>query len=215
MAGAICRRAGPVLCENKRRKAMKRSLGPLTLVYPMPAFLVGSYDADGKANIITIAWGGICCSEPPRLTVSIRRSRWSYEAIVARKAFTVSIPSASMAAQTDFAGIASGRDADKFKELGLTAVRGEFVDAPYVGECPVVVEAALYSSQDLGSHVQFIGDIKDVKVDEACLDEAGKPLLARIDPLLYDGSAREYHRAGEAVAKAFAAGKAFLRKSGG
>ena len=191
---------------------MKRSFGPTTLVYPMPAFLVGTYDNDGKPNIMTAAWGGICCSEPPLLAVSVRRQRWTYDAVASRKAFTVSIPSSGMAAETDFAGIASGRKTDKFAVPRLTAVKAEFVDAPYVDQCPVIVELALHSSMDLGSHVQFIGEIRDVKIDAGCLDEAGNPVLAKIDPLIYDGGARQYHKVGAPMGKAFSGGKVFLKK---
>ena len=115
---------------------MKKSLGALPLSYPLPVFLIGSYDADGKANIMNAAWGGICASEPPCLAVSVRESRWTYAGILRRKAFTVSIPSARLAAEADFAGIASGKNTDKFARLGLTAVRSAIVDAPYIGECP-------------------------------------------------------------------------------
>ena len=192
---------------------MKRSLGPKTLVYPLPIFLVGTYDETGKANIMSLAWGGICCSEPPLLAVSVRKERWTYKAILAGGCFTVSIPPATLAAETDFAGIASGRDTDKFAELGLTAVKGEFVGAPYVQECPVVLELTLHSHTDLGSHVQFIGEIEDCKVEDGCLNEAGVPVLAAINPLLYDGGAREYFQAGGPRGKAFAGGKIFWKKT--
>jgi flavin reductase (DIM6/NTAB) family NADH-FMN oxidoreductase RutF len=192
---------------------MKRSLGPQIVGYPLPVFLVGTYDAEGKANIMTAAWGGVCCSEPPLVAVSVRKERWTYGAIVKREAFTLNIPSADMAAQTDFAGIASGRKTDKFKELDFTPVRGEFVDAPYVRECPVVLELSLRTSLELGSHAQFIGEIRDVKVKGACLDEEGKPVREKIDPLLYDTAAREYCRAGQAMGKAFAGGKIFWKET--
>lgn len=191
---------------------MKRSLGPKTLVYPLPAFLVGTYDAAGKANIMTAAWGGICCSEPPLLSVSVRKERWTHKAIRERNAFTINVPSADLAAETDFAGIASGAKTDKFAELPFTPVRAEFVDAPYIGECPVVVELALHSSHDLGSHEMFIGEIKDVKINENCLDGKGNPVLSRVDPLIYDGGSRAYYRAGEIAGKAFAGGKIFWKK---
>lgn len=210
----VCR-ARPFLAARgtMKEETMKRSYGAVTLVYPMPAFLVGTYDANGKPNIMTAAWGGICCSEPPMLAVSVRKQRWTYEALLARNAFTISIPNAKLAAETDFAGIASGRKTDKFKELSLTPVRSELVDAPYVDECPVVLELVLHSQIELGSHVQFIGEIKDVKIDESCLDADGKPVLSNINPLLYDGGQREYYAAGPVVGKAFAGGKVFWKKN--
>ena len=102
---------------------MKKALGPVTLAYPMPAFLVAAYDEKGKANIMTAAWGGICCSNPPCVAVSVRPERWTHKAIVARKAFTVCVPSAAQAAMVDFAGMVSGAREDKFSATGLTAVR--------------------------------------------------------------------------------------------
>ena len=192
---------------------MKRSLGPMTLVYPMPAFLIGTYDEAEKANIMTLAWGGICCSEPPLLAISLRKQRHTYNAILERKGFTVNIPSTQLAAHTDFAGIASGNATDKFKELSLTPVKAEFVDAPYVGECPAVLELSLHSTTELGSHVQVIGEIQDVKVDDECLDEMGKPVRGTIDPLCYDFGMREYFRTGPSMGKAFAGGKIFWKKT--
>lgn len=191
--------------------AMKRSLGATTLVYPMPAFLIGTYDAEGRPNIMTAAWSGICCSVPPMLAVSLQKPRYSYNAIMERKAFTVSVPTSSMANATDFAGIVAGNKYDKFATLGFTSERGEFVDAPYVKECPVVMELTLHSSIDLGSHTQFIGEIKDVKVSEDCLDEKGKPVLERIDPLVFDGGGRQYHKIGAAVGKAFHGGSVYIK----
>ena len=99
---------------------MKKALGPVTLAYPMPAFLVAAYDEEGKANIMTAAWGGICCSNPPCIAVSVRPERWTHKAIVARKAFTVCVPSAAQAAMVDFAGMVSGAREDKFSATGLT-----------------------------------------------------------------------------------------------
>ena len=191
---------------------MKRSMGPETLVYPLPAFLVGSYDKNGKANIMNAAWGGICCSEPPCLAVSVRPARWTYDAILERKAFTVSIPGARIAAEADYVGIASGRNADKFAVAGLTPVRSDLVDAPYVADCPVVLELTLFKTLELGSHVQFVGQIMDVKVDENCLGADGKPDIRAIDPLLYDTGVKEYCRVGDMVGKAFSIGKALLKK---
>ena len=186
---------------------MKHSLGATTLVYPMPAFLVGTYDVNGRPDIMTAAWGGICCSEPPMLAVSIRKSRWTYEALLVRKAFTINIPSAKLVAETDFAGMASGRKTDKFTKLNLTAAHSELVDAPYVAQCPVIVELDVHSSQELGSHVQFIGEIRDVKIDGDCLDADGKPVLAKINPLLFDVGACQYHVVGDACGTAFDKGR--------
>ena len=186
---------------------MKRSLGPIVLAYPLPALLVGTYDASGKANIMTAAWGGICCSTPPCVAVSVRPSRWTWQAVRERKAFTVSIPSCRLVAETDYAGITPGKNTDKFAVAGLTATRSSLVDAPYVEECPVVLECELHTSLELGSHTQFVGRIVDVKVNEDCLHADGRPDISRIDPLIFNNGEHLYHSLGQVVGKAFADGK--------
>ena len=192
---------------------MKRSLGPITLIYPMPALLIGTYDADGKANIMTAAWGGICCSTPPCLAVSVRPARHTHQSMLARQAFTVSIPPRRLAAEADYVGIAAGTEVDKFAATGLTATRSFLVDAPYVEECPVVLECELFHTLELGSHTQFVGRIQDVKIDEDCLTPDGEPDIARIDPLAYNSGQRAYHALGEIVGQAFSIGKRFNQRA--
>ncbi|MDR3175654.1 MAG: flavin reductase family protein [Desulfovibrio sp.] len=190
----------------------KRSLGPGTLLYPEPALLVCVWDADGKANTMTAAWGGICCSEPPSLAVSIRPERWTYAALLSRKAFTVCIPSEAMLAGADFVGMASGRRVDKFARAGFSAEKAEFVDAPYVAECPVVLECSLSDSLELGSHTLMIGVIHDVKADADCLDASGEfPDIAKVAPLIYDAGSRAYYGVGRKLGEAFSIGKKLLR----
>ena len=112
---------------------MKKSIGAKTLVYPSPAFVIGTYDKDGRPNVMTAAWAGICCSKPPCVSVSLRKARYSYDNIVARKAFTVNVPSEQYVRETDYFGIVSGRKKDKFAASGLTPVKSDLVDAPFVG----------------------------------------------------------------------------------
>src|SRR5512140_566968 len=104
---------------------MKKSLGAKTLVYPTPVFVVGTYDPSGKANVMTASWGGICCSQPPCVAVSLRKATYSYGNIVSRKAFTISIPSEEQAPQADYFGLVSGRNVDKFAAMKLTPVRSQ------------------------------------------------------------------------------------------
>ena len=190
---------------------MKKSLGAKTLVWPTPVFLVGCYDQADKPNIMNAAWGGICSSEPPSLMVSVRPSRHTHAAVMQRRAFTVSIPSARLVREADFAGIVSGAAVNKFEACGLTPVRGEYVDAPYIMECPLVLELELVHSICLGAHVQFIGEIKDVKIDQDCLNAQGSPDITLADPILFDPALRNYHRIGAVAGKAFSAGKDLLR----
>lgn len=182
------------------------SINAKPFLLPTPVMLVGTYDKTGKPNIMAAAWGGICASQPPCLAVSVRKSRWTYYAILEKKAFTVSIPSRKLVAQADYAGMYSGADVDKFAALELTPVPAEHVDAPYVGECPIVIELSLYQTVEIGSHTQFIGEIMDVKVDSSCLREDGELSMASIDPLLFAPEIQQYWSVGEFVARAFSAG---------
>jgi len=192
---------------------MKISLGAKTLAQPAPLWIVGSYDEDGRANAMAAAWGGICCSKPPCITVSLREDRHSYASILARRAFTVSVPSVRFAAQADYFGIASGKDVDKFAATGLTPVRSELVDAPYVGEFPLVLECTLLRTVELGMHIQFIGEIVDVKAEEDVLDGKGYPDAAKVRPLIFTPVTRAYHTVGEYVGQAFEIGRSFGEKS--
>ncbi len=186
---------------------MFHSLGARAFLVPSPVFLLGSYDAAGHPNIMTAAWGGIAASQPPSIAVSVQRARASYANIQERQAFTINIPSADMAAQTDFAGLISGRKVDKFTALGLTPRPGEHVDAPLVEECPAVIELKLTHTLELGSHVQMIGEIMDVKIRPECLDAQGLPRLDAINPLIFVPLSREYWNVGSMEAKAFSVGR--------
>ena len=190
----------------------KRSLGANPFLYPEPTFLIGSYDAEGKANAMVAAWGGICSSDPLSLCVSVRPARWTHAAILERKAFTVCIAGESLLETADFLGMVSGRNCDKFAEAGLTAVMAEHVDAPYIAECPVVLECSLSQTLDLGAHTMMIGTILDVKADEACLDVSGAfPDILKIAPLIYDASSRSYYGIGRRLGSAFSVGKTLLK----
>lgn len=183
----------------------RRDLGPRPLTYPMPVLLVGVYDAEGRPNLMAAAWGGICNSTPPCVTVSIRPSRWTHDPLLQRKAFTLGIPSAAMAAQADFAGITCGRTVDKFAATGLTPCRSEHVDAPYAGECPIVLECRLLQHVELPSHTLMIGEICNVSALESCMD-GEQPDIFKVDPLVYDAASRHYYRLGSEVAPAYTAG---------
>jgi len=190
---------------------MKKSLGGVTHVMPTPVWLVGTYDGEGRPNIATVAWGGVCCSDPPSVTISLRKSRHSYDAILKRKAFTINVPSEAFACAADYAGIASGRDTDKFAAAGLTAVRSDLVDAPYVAEFPLVIECRLLKTVEIGAHTQFIGEIIDVKADEDVLDANGVPDAAKVLPLVYSPANRTYYGLGEVIGKGFDIGKKLLK----
>jgi flavin reductase (DIM6/NTAB) family NADH-FMN oxidoreductase RutF len=190
--------------ENKR---MKRSLGVQTLAVPTPVWLIATYDANGKPNVMTIAWGGICSSQPPSVTVSIRKANYSHSAIVARKSFTVNIPSTALVSEADYVGTVSGREVDKFSVARFTAVRSSVVDAPYIEEIPLVLECALTQTHEVGIHTQFVGEIRDVKADESVLTSDGLLDIAKVAPIVYDPARRGYWGLGTLVGHGWDIGK--------
>ena len=186
---------------------MKTSFGAKTLIYPAPVWCVGSYDENGKPNVMTAAWGGICCSKPACVTISLRKATYTFGNIMSKKAYTVSVPSEQYARQADYFGIASGRRENKFEQSGLTPVRSEIVDAPYVDEFPMVLECKVIHHYEIGLHTHFIGEILDVKVDDTMLADDGKPDIEKIRPLVFSPYAHTYHSVGEYIGKAFSIGK--------
>jgi flavin reductase (DIM6/NTAB) family NADH-FMN oxidoreductase RutF len=186
---------------------MKKSLGAKTIVYPTPVLVVGTYDKDGKPNAMTVAWGGICCSAPPCVAVSLRKATYSYESIVTRKAFTVNVPSECHVKAVDYFGIASGKAEDKFAATGLTPVRSDLVDAPMIAEFPLVLECRLAHTIELGLHTLFVGEILDVKADEHVLTDSGIPDLEKLLPIAYAPECRTYRALGRVLGQAFSIGK--------
>jgi flavin reductase (DIM6/NTAB) family NADH-FMN oxidoreductase RutF len=186
---------------------MKKSLGAKIIVGATQVWVVGTYDGQRKPNVMTAAWGGVCCSQPPCVAVSLRKERYSYANIVNRKAFTVNVPSEDYVRQTDYVGIYGGRSTDKFSAAKLTPVRSDVVDAPYVKEFPLILECKLLHTIDLGVHTQFIGEILDVKAEESVLDEGGIPDSGKIAPFFYSPQSRTYYRIGGCLGKAHSMGK--------
>jgi len=191
---------------------MKTSLGAKTLAYPTPVFIVGTYDAQGKPNAMAVAWGGICCSKPPCLAISVRKATYTYGNLVERRAFTVSIPSQEHVVAADYFGIVSGRDVDKFAVAGLTPVRSDLVDAPYVGEFPLVLECKVVHVHELGLHTLFAGEILDVKAEDACLDAEGRLSAELVRPFSWAPADNAYYALGEKLGRGFSAGKALETK---
>ncbi len=140
---------------------------------PSPVWAVGTYDADGAPNLTTVAWGGICCSKPPAVSISLRQATYTYAGLVKHGAFTANIPSTRHVEVADPVGVTSGRDGDKFRAAGLTAVASDLVDASYVKEFPLNLECRLVGLLKLGLHALFVGEIVDVKADEDVLGSGG------------------------------------------
>lgn len=186
---------------------MKKSLGAITIVHPTPVLVIGTYDRNGKANVMTAAWAGICCSAPPCVGVSLRKVTYTYGNIMERKAFTVNVPSEDYIKQADYFGIASGRDVDKLSKAGLTPVKSELVDAPYVKEFPLVLECRLLNAVEIGLHTQFIGEILDVKAEADVLGGDGMPEIEKVKPIAFAPESRSYHGLGKNLGKAFSIGR--------
>jgi len=186
---------------------MKKSIGAKTLTFPTPTWVVGSYDLQGKPNVMTAAWGGICCSRPPCVCVSLRKATYTYGNIMEHKAFTVNVPSEDFVREADYFGMVSGRDKDKFSVSGLTPVKSDLVDAPYIEEFPLVLECRVIESVEIGLHTQFIGEILDVKAEAGVLGEDGLPDIERVNPIVFSPESRVYHGVGRKLGPAFSLGR--------
>jgi len=190
---------------------MKKSIGSKTIVFPTPVFIVGTYCEDGKPNAMNVAWGGICGSSPPAIAISVRKQRCTYDNIMRTKAFTVNIPSGGFVKEADYFGIVSGKKVDKFQATGLTPVKGDKVDAPYIKEFPLNIECKVIDVHEIGEHIQFVGEIMDVKVDQDCLDVDGMPDIVKANPMIYDPAASTYNVVGKMLEKAFSIGKEVIK----
>jgi flavin reductase (DIM6/NTAB) family NADH-FMN oxidoreductase RutF len=177
--------------------AEKKSLGAKTIAPPAPAWLICTYDAEGKPNMMTASWVGMACSRPPCVTISLREATYTFGNIKEHGAYTVNIPSEKLAAATAYAGVVSGRDTDKFADTGLTAVKSDLVDAPYIEECELVLECRVIKTVELGLHTMFIGEIVDVKADEEILDESGSPDPSKHMPFTWSIGGYGFYRVGE------------------
>jgi len=186
---------------------MKKSIGAKAFLPVTPVLILGSYDDKFQPNLMACAWGGICCSKPPCVNVSLIKARYSYHNIVSRKAFTVNILFSNQVKEADFYGIVSGRNYNKFEQTGITLVKSDIVDAPYGKEFPMVLECKVIHQIEIGSHTEFIGEILDVKIDDHLLDENGNLLGNKLQPILYVSKIREYYALGEYLGEAHSIGK--------
>lgn len=186
---------------------MKVSIGAKPLIQPNPVFIVGSYDEKGNPNIMTVAWGGICCSRPPCAAVSLRKATHTYNNIKTGSAFSINVPSTAFVRQADYIGIYSGKNESKFESLGLTPMKCEKVDAPYVKEFPLILECELLQTVEIGLHHLFIGEIRDIKVDDSVLGKNGLPDIEKVKPFVYDHARPGYYALGESLGRAYSIGR--------
>ncbi|MDN5280012.1 MAG: hypothetical protein PWR01_3977 [Clostridiales bacterium] len=152
----------------------KRSWKAGTMLSPVPAVMVTCQGKEGRPNIITVAWAGTICSEPPMLSISIRPDRYSYELIKETGEFVVNIPDRKIARETDLCGVISGRDHDKFHETGLTQGKSETIKPPIIMECPINIECRVDRSIELGSHTMFLAHVNSIQVSEHLIDDQGR-----------------------------------------
>jgi flavin reductase (DIM6/NTAB) family NADH-FMN oxidoreductase RutF len=191
---------------------MKKSLGAKTILYPTPVLIVGTYDTEDKPNVMTAAWGGICCSSPPCIAVALRKATYSYGNIIHQNCFTVSIPSEQHVHYADYFGMISGKKTNKFAATGLTPVKSTLVNAPYIKEFPFALECKLIQKIELGLHTQFIGEILDIKADEGVLDQNGQLDIEKVKPILYAPETNTYYGVGTFLGKAFSIGQDVKKK---
>ena len=174
----------------------KVDVGISTILNPVPVVMVSSGSKDGKANIMTAAWAGTVNSEPPMLSVSIRKSRYSHRLISETGEFVVNLVSKSLCKACDYCGVRGGENEDKFKTCGLTPVKAEGLEYAYaIKEAPVSISCVVKSVTELGSHDMFIGEIKSVTADSYLLDQNGKLCLENARLVAYNHG--EYYLLGE------------------
>ena len=187
---------------------MKINLPGQTILLPSPVLIVGTYDRHGKPNMMNAAWGGIVCSKPPCISVSMREATLSFHNIKKSEAFTVNIPSEKYVVEADYVGVVSGKDHNKFEETNLTPKKSELVDAPLVLEFPYALECKLIKQIELGSHTMFIGQIVGIVADGEVLTPDQLPDIEKVRPMLFGSFGNmAYYSIGENIGKAFSVGQ--------
>ena len=169
---------------------------PGTMVYPVPAVMVSCGDME-KSNIMTVAWTGTICSDPAMTYVSIRPERYSYEMIKKNMQFVINLTTKDLAYATDWCGVRSGKEYDKFKEMKLTKEKAQIVECPLIKESPINIECEVTEIKELGSHSMFIAKVLCVDADENYFDENGKFCLEKCNLISY--SHGQYYTLGENI----------------
>jgi len=191
---------------------MKKSLSPQTILLPSPVMVIGTYGSDENPNIMTAAWGGIASSKPPCISVSLREATLSYHNILHTEAFTVNIPTEQYDKETDFIGMVSGREYDKFSATHFTPIKSKKVNAPIVGEFPVALECKLVRTVELGSHTMFIGEIVGIAANDDSLNKYQLPDIEKVRPLLWGSfGSMAYYGIGAKLGDAFSVGNEILK----
>lgn len=158
----------------RTEKSTREYWKPGNMLYPVPAVMVSCCRSGERPNIITVAWAGTVCSEPPMLSISVRKERYSYDIIRESGEFAVNLVNRDLVRAADYCGVKSGRDVDKFGEMELTPMQSQRIAAPGIAESPVCLECHVVKQLPLGSHDLFLAEILTVSVDGQYLDEKGK-----------------------------------------
>ena len=177
----------------------KKELKPAIALYPTPVVLVTSVGENGRPNICTLAWVGVLCSDPPKIGISIRPSRYSNELIRKTKEYVVNIPTADIVKETDYCGMVTGKTVDKFKETKLTPMEAKKVKPPLIKECPVNLECRVKDIIGLGAHDLFIGEIVNINADEDVMASATSIDFGKLKAITWNPISREYYSLGEAL----------------
>lgn len=172
---------------------------PGNMLYPVPAVLVSVADREGKPNVFTVAWAGTVCTNPPMVSISVRPSRYSYHCIEETGEFVINLTTRRLAYATDYCGVRSGRDVDKFREMHLTPLPAKEVKAPLIAESPVCLECKVRQTVPLGSHTMFVAEVVSVSADGAYLDQDNRFHLEWAEPIVY--SHGTYFDLGNAIGK--------------
>lgn len=162
---------------------------PGNMLYPLPVVMVSLADKNGKNNIITIAWAGTVCTNPPMVSISVRPERYSYPILKETGEFVINLTTKELTFATDYCGVKSGKDVDKFKEMNLTPLKASQVNAPLIAESPVNIECRVREIIPLGSHDMFLADVVAVHADEKYMDEKHKFHLEQAEPIVYSHGA--------------------------
>jgi flavin reductase (DIM6/NTAB) family NADH-FMN oxidoreductase RutF len=175
---------------------MKVAFKPGTMVYPLPAVMVSCGDSPENYNIITVAWTGTLCSDPPQCYISLRPERHSHAIVSRTGEFVINLTTAALARQTDWCGVRSGRDFDKFKEMGLHPEQAQMVKAPLIAESPLSIECKVFEVKQLGSHDMFMANVVAIDAEESLIDKStGLFQLNHAQPMAY--SHGKYYTLGE------------------
>lgn len=185
---------------DKKCMDKKQVWKPGNMLYPVPAVMVSCGDKKGRKNIITVAWAGTICSEPAMVSISVRPERYSYSMLRETGEFVINLTTNELTYATDWCGVKSGRDVDKFEAMQLTAMPGEKLQyAPAIAESPVNIECRVKDVLELGSHHMFIAEVADVMISEKYMNENGKFELNQTGLVTY--SHGEYFVLGEKIGK--------------